>query len=132
MNVTNLRDRFTALEYLEALQKNLLESDLSIIFSTLRNTEQYWRKPRSDLNCMTQHYGSAIWFLTLSPADWLWDDLGQYIREVNGCKNHFSSTSALITRDPVSTSRYLDNKFRAMLDFICSKDHPIGEVTHYF
>jgi len=58
MNVTNLRDRYTASEYL-AMQKNLLESNLNTIFSTLRNTEQYWRKPRSDLNCMTQHYGSA-------------------------------------------------------------------------
>jgi len=59
MNVTNLRDRYTAKEYLEAMHKNLLESNLSSIFSTLRNTEQYWRKSRSDLNCMTQHYGPA-------------------------------------------------------------------------
>jgi len=133
MNVTNLRDRYTASEYLEAIQKDLLESNLSTIFSTLRNTEQYWRKPRSDLNCMTQHYGPATWFLTLSPSEWLWDDLGEYIREVNGWSNDFSlSTSVLIARDPVSTSRFLDNKFQAMLDFICSKDHPIGEVTHYF
>jgi len=55
MNVTNLRDRYTASEYLEAMHKDLLESNLSPIFSTLRNTEQYWRKPRSDLNYMTQH-----------------------------------------------------------------------------
>jgi len=82
---------------------------------------------------MTQHYGPATWFLTLSPSEWLWDDLGEYIREVNGWSNDFFlSTSVLIARDPVSTSRFLDNKFQAMLDFICSKDHPIGEVTHYF
>jgi len=56
MNVTNLRDRYTASE---AMHKDLLESNLTSIFSTLRNTEQYWRKPRSDLNYMTQHYGSA-------------------------------------------------------------------------
>jgi len=97
MNVTNLRDRYTASEYLEAIQKDLLESNLSIIFSTLRNTEQYWRKPRSDLNCMTQHYGPATWFSMLSPSEWLWDDLGEYIREVNGWSNDFSlSTSVLI------------------------------------
>jgi len=54
-----LRDRYTASEYLEAMQKNLLESNLNTIIFTLRNTEKYWRKPRSDLNCMTQHYGSA-------------------------------------------------------------------------
>ncbi|XP_011858793.1 PREDICTED: uncharacterized protein LOC105556322 [Vollenhovia emeryi] len=132
MNVTNLRDRYTASEYLGALEKQLLESNLNTIFSTLRNTEQYWRRPRSDLECMTQHYGPATWFITLSPTEWLWDDLGEYIREVNGWYNSSLSTSILVARDPVSTSRFLDNKLRAMLDFISSKDQPIGEVTHYF
>ncbi|XP_018361467.1 PREDICTED: uncharacterized protein LOC108760158 [Trachymyrmex cornetzi] len=132
LNVTKLRDRYTVKEYLEALHKKLLESDLNTIFSTLRNTEQYWRRPRSDLECMIQHYGPATFFITLSPSEWLWDDLGEYI-QVNGWSNDSSlSTSVLIARDPVSTSRFLDNKFQTMLDFICSKDHPIGEVIHYF
>jgi len=69
----------------------------------------------------------------LSPSEWLWNELGEYIREVNGWSNDSSlSISVLIARDPISTSRFLDNKFRAMLDFICSKDNPIGEVIHYF
>jgi len=51
---------------------------------------------------------------------------------MEGSNDSSLSTSVLIARDPVSTSRFLDNKFRAMLDFICSKDHPIGEVIHYF
>jgi len=112
INTTDLRDRYTASEYLEAMQKELLESNLSTIFSTLRNTEQYYRRPRSNLNCtyMMQHYGPATWFLTLSPSEWLWDELGEYIREVNGwCNDSFLSTSVLIARDPVSTSRFLDN-----------------------
>ena len=132
MNVTNPRDRYTAIEYLEALNNEVLESDLSTIFSTLRNTEQFWRTPRSNLNCMTQHYGPATWFLTLSPSEWLWEELGEYIRKVNGWCDKSLCTSVLVARDPVSTSRYLDNMLWAMLDFICSKDRPIGEVTHYF
>jgi len=39
---------------------------------------------------MTQHYGPATWFLTLSPSEWLWDDLGEYIREDNRWSNDFS------------------------------------------
>lgn len=81
---------------------------------------------------MTQHYGPATWSLTLSPSEWKWDDLGAYIREVNGWHDSKLSTSALVAKDPVSTSRFLDNKFKAMLEFIRSKDHPIGEVVHYF
>lgn len=71
LNVTNLRDRYTAAEYLKAMSEELLElleSNLNTIFSTLRNTEQYWYRSRKDLSCMTQHNGPATWFLTLSPA----------------------------------------------------------------
>jgi len=72
-------------------------------------------------------------FLTLSPSEWLWDELGEYIREVNGWSNDFSLfTTVLIVKDRVSTSKFLDNKFQAMLDSICFKNHPIGEVIHYF
>ncbi|XP_077272806.1 uncharacterized protein LOC143903224 [Temnothorax americanus] len=129
---TDSRERYTAKKYLEALQKGDMESDLSSIFSTLRNTEQYWRRPRSDLIAMTQEYGPAAWFFTVSPGEWMWEDLGAYIREVNGWPNDSTPISVLVAKDPVSTSRFLDNKFKALLDFICSKDHPIGEVTHYF
>ena len=132
INIRDPRIRYTAAEYLKALSKDILESDLNTIFSTLRNTEQYWHRPKSDLYCMIQHYGPATWFLTLSPGEWLWDDLGAYICEVNNWKSSSLSVSELVAKDPVSTSRFLDNKFRAMLDFICSKDAPIGEVTHYF
>jgi len=66
------------------MSKEVLESDLNTIFLSLRNTEQYWRRPRSDLSCMAQYYGPATWFLTLSPIEWLRDDLGEYIREANG------------------------------------------------
>jgi len=51
------------------MSKELLKSNLNTIFSALRNTEQYWRKPRSDLPCMTQQYEPATWFLTLNPTE---------------------------------------------------------------
>lgn len=56
------------------------------MFSSLRNTEQYWRKSRSDLNCMTLHYGPATWFLTLKPSEWLWDDLREntFVKQIDG------------------------------------------------
>jgi len=74
---------------------------------------------------MTQHYGPTTWFLTLNPSEWLWDDLDEYICEANGWQDSSLNISALVAKDPVSTSRFLDNKFRAMLDFICSKDSSI-------
>ena len=85
MNVTKLRDRYTVKEYLEEylkeLHKELLETDFNTIFSTLRNTEQYWCRSRNNLECMVQHYGPATFFITLSPNEWLWNNLGEYIRQ---------------------------------------------------
>lgn len=81
---------------------------------------------------MIQYYGPATWFLTLSPSEWLWTDLIEYLRSVNGPLTAKISPNALIAADPVSTSRFIENKFQAMLDFLCSEDNPIGKVTHYF
>ncbi|KAL6421584.1 hypothetical protein ACFW04_014313 [Cataglyphis niger] len=58
--------------------------------------------------------------------------LGEYIREINGWHDNSLCVSVLVARDPILTSKFLNNKFRAILDFISSKDHSIGEVTHYF
>ncbi|XP_070517886.1 uncharacterized protein [Cardiocondyla obscurior] len=119
-------------DYLKAVQNELLEANINAIFSTLRNTEQFWRKPKNDLNCMIHHYGPATWFLTLSPSEWLWEDLEEYIREINNWKNESININELIARDPVSTSRFLENKFQGIIDFICANSNPIGKVKHYF
>lgn len=79
MNVINSREKYTASTYLEQLSKQQLESNLNTIFCKLRNTEQYWRIPRSNLHCMICNYGPATRFLTLSPYEWLWTDLIEYL-----------------------------------------------------
>jgi len=38
--------------------------------------------------------------------------------------------SALIAFHPVSASRFIDNEFRGMLDFLTSKDGSLGVITH--
>jgi len=78
---------------------------------------------------MTLHYGPATWFLTLSPVEWAWDDLGDYLRKINPLEMAHMSTSALIAADPISACRYMDNKFNAMLQFLMSTN-VLGEITH--
>lgn len=81
---------------------------------------------------MTYHYGPATWFLTMSPSKWNWDDLALFITEVNSSVKDITKKSAseLMAFDPVSASRFIDNKFRGMLDFILSEDAPLGKVIH--
>ncbi|CAG5047431.1 unnamed protein product [Parnassius apollo] len=132
MNCANQRDKITAEQYLQMLKNDELEGDLTAIFGRLRNTEQFWKKPRNDVNCMTQNYGPATWFLTMSPSEWMWEDLGEYIRQVNGVEMANKTVSELLALDHVSTSRFIDNKFQAMLDLITSSDEPLGKIIHYF
>ncbi|XP_067205359.1 uncharacterized protein [Linepithema humile] len=131
MMVANARERYTADRYLNELKDEQLESNLMSIFGKLRNTDQFWRQPSNNVKCMTLHYGPATWFLTLSPSEWKWSDLGEYLRDMNPDKEKLS-INELIAYDPVSTSRFMCIKFKAMIDFIRSVDNPIGEVIHYF
>ncbi|KAI5701995.1 hypothetical protein M8J75_015542 [Diaphorina citri] len=132
LNITNQNEKLTAQSYLEKLSNDDLEGDMQAVFSRLRNTEQYWKKPRSDVVCMTRHYGPATWFLTISPSEWMWSDLGHYIKSINGPDMANKSTSELVALDPVAASRFMDNHFKAMMDFITSPDAPLGIIEHYF
>ncbi|XP_066599998.1 uncharacterized protein [Prorops nasuta] len=132
LNITNPREKYTASSYLEKLSKHQLETNLNTIFARLRNTPQCWIRPRCMLKCMIYNYGPATWFLTLSPSEWLWSDMIEYLREINSPKSKTMSINELIASDPVSVSRFIKNKFQAINDFITSPDNPIEEVSHYF
>ena len=126
LNVINPKEKCTASTYLNLIQKDLLERNLTTIFSRIPNTEPFWHIPRSNLRCMLEYYGPATWFLTLSPSEWLWSDLIEYVKEVNTPFMDKMSTNEILTKDPVSVSRFLDNKFHAMLQFLCSIDIQLG------
>ena len=98
------------------IQNEEIEGDLTSIFHRLRNSEQFWIRPRNDLNSMTLYYGPATWFLTLSPSEWAWNDLGEYLRKVNPSMKDLP-ISALVAADPVSASRFIENKRKAFIDF---------------
>jgi len=105
-----------------------IEADLTSIFSRLRNSEQYWTKPRNDL---TMYYRPATWFLTLSSSEWTWEEMGDHLRKINPSLRNLY-ISALVASDPVSVCRYMENAHKAFIDFILSPDNPIGKVSHYF
>lgn len=77
----------------------------------------FWSKARNDIHCMIRHYGPASWFVTISPAKWLWEDLAAYVREMNTQNFDKLSVNEMIAADPISLSRFIDNKFQAILEF---------------
>jgi len=112
---------------LEMLSTDELEGNLTTIFSCVRNTESFWSRHRNDLNCMSFHYGPPTWFITSNPGEWLWDDLCAYLKTVNPSLADMS-VSEMIATYPVSTSRFIDNQYKAVYDFILSDSQPLGPV----
>jgi len=78
------------------------------------------------------HYGPATWFLTISPSEWRWTDLADYIKLANGPDATNKSTSELVAMDPVSASRFIDIRFKSILNFLTSPEAPSGKIEHYF
>ena len=63
--------------------KSLLDKDVSTIFSKVKGTEEYLRVPKCNLKTMIRNYGSATWFVTLSPNEWLWPEFIEFLKTVN-------------------------------------------------
>jgi hypothetical protein len=87
-----------------------------------------------DLNAMIKEYGPATWFLTFSPGDWQDAELIQFLRDVNSDLDTSKLTAnELIALDPVSVARFMDDRFKAILEAIYSDDHPLGgPCLHHF
>ena len=132
LNIVNSKLKYTKSNYLEQLSKDQLETNLNTIFSRLPNTEAFFKKAKNELNCMIQNYGPATFFVTFSPSEWMWSELGEYLRRHCDPKNRSKSISELIVIDPILTATFFEQKFKATLAFILSPSNPIGEVSHYF
>ena len=107
LKVIRPHQNITAGQYLEKLNNEEIEGELTNIFGHLQNSEQFWMRPTNDLNCMSMHYGPATWFLTISPSEWMWPELGDFLRKVNPPEMAHMSITELIAADPVSTSRFI-------------------------
>lgn len=132
LNVVNSKHQYSVGDYLKKLEENVLEQNLNTIFSRLRGTEAYMAKPRNELNCIVRERGPATFFITLSPGEWMWSALADYMREVNGWIEGNRTVSELIVADPVSASIYIYNKFNAVLAYLQSSDEPIGKIKHFY
>ena len=128
LKIIRPHEKITTAWYLDMIQN---EEDLTSVFHRLRNSEQFWIRPRNDLNCMILYYGPATWFLTLSPSEWAWNDLGEYLCKVIPNMKDLP-ISALVAADPISASRFIENKRKKFIDFIMSSNNPIDKVAHYF
>lgn len=134
LNVIDQRFKVTAGDLKNSTLTKEFNDNFNAVLRDVKGTQQYFSRARNDLKCMFRCYGPATWFYTISPGEWLWEDLLEYLREVNKDDPKFATMGIkeMIPLDPVSVSRFVENKFRATLDFLTSADEPMGKVVHYF
>lgn len=60
-----------------------LESNLHTLFSGIRGTKQYWHSRQGEVNSMIREYGPPTWFVTLSCAEYSWQNLHDHLRNIN-------------------------------------------------
>lgn len=131
LNTSKRATNLNAKQFKQMIENNEIEGNLSTIFSRLRGTEQFWKKPRNDIECMISHYGPATFFLTLSPSEYYWDDLYECYCIIYKVKKGTRSLSSFIANDPVIAAMFIEMKYKAIMAFILSEDHPLGKIKHY-
>lgn len=131
LNITRNTKDLSAKKFIEMIQNNEIESDLRTIFGRLRGSEEFWKRPQNNLNCMTAHYGPATFFLTLNPSEYHWDDLHECYCTIYNVRKTSRTMNSFTAFDPVIASLFIEMKFKAMIAFLTSDSHPLGEIAHY-
>ena len=115
---------------------NELEGNLLSMLSNLRGSQGYWYQKFLDLKAMDKKFGPATFFVTLSAAEYYWEDLKKYLQHVNQDIPDVNTWDImkLCTSDPVSTAIHLKNRIEAVLDCVLldPDSPPLGAVVHYF
>ena len=123
--------------FLEKIRSNdqKLECNLSTVLSAIRGSNEYWSRICGDLQLMDEVFGPATFFLSLSCAEYSWEDCKRFLHLMNGDIKGVKSCNiqSLVSSDPVSTSMFFHCKFEAFFnEIILNKNGPLGEVIHYF
>ena len=91
---------------------------------------------------MIRQLGLPTWFMSLSAADTKWIDLLKILGTLLDQKNYtteeiedmdWEEKNRLIRSDPVTCSRYFDNKVREFVSHVLKSSHdPLGKITDHF
>ena len=131
----------------DALNTDLLDNLVRLdegyyIFRSLRNSPPYFESKKRELFAMIRQLGLPTWFMSLSSADSKWIDLLQILGKLVDNRNYtleeiknldWSEKCRLVQSDPVTTSRYFDNRVHEFFKIVLKSEcHPLGKITDHF
>lgn len=134
-----VRGHLTAREALEQsnLVNRLTDNDYTRFMNSIRSAPEFWEAKKKQLFAMLRQLDNPTFFVTLSPAEIDWPELIIQLHrnfEPDPTKRNVTLADVekmsrdykidLVSRDPVATARYFENRIRHLLNFMFHKEGP--------
>ena len=106
----------------------------------VRGTPAYWQKQLYDTLAMLRTFGTPTWFISLSPAEFLWPEFIQAIGRKNGqnwtdedvASMEWITKAEYFRNNPVPVDQMFENRIDSFFQyFLLSKAHPLGEISEH-
>ena len=120
---------------------DLVRNDKAYKFmKDIRGTPAFWQQKLYDTLAMMKALGTPTWFLTLSPAEFMWPDFIQAVGRRYGLNFSDDDVSAMswdekafhLRRNPVITVQMFDHRLHSFFaDYMKSEAQPLGEIVDY-
>ena len=106
----------------------------------VRGTPAFWQSQLFDTLAMLRTFGTPTWFISLSPAEFLWPEfiqaVGKRMRR-NWTEDQISvmewiTKAEYFKNNSVPVKQMFENQIESFFsDFLLSKANPLGEITKH-
>jgi hypothetical protein len=103
--------------------------------SELLGTNEYWNREYLNLEAMDEELGPATFFVTLSCAEYEWEDVERYLKAINPDWKNVTNwtTGEMNAADPVALTTHFVHRLKAFMKYVLLvSDGPLGTVEHYY
>ena len=111
------------------------------IFKSIRNSPPYLERRKRDVFAMIRQLGKPAWFFSLSAADTKWPALLKSLAKCQWNRDlsdedvenlSWEERSKLVRNDPITCSRYFENRCREFIKLAMGENEPLGKVSDFF
>ena len=106
----------------------------------VRGTPSFWQSQLMDTLAMLRSFGTPTWFLSLSPAEFLWPEFTQAVGKKIGknwtieevMKMNWATKASNFRKNPLPVDQMFTNRLESFfMDFLKSEAHPLGNITEH-
>ena len=121
--------------------KSMIYKDVAYKFMrNVRGTPAYWQVQLYDTLAMLRTFGTPTWFLTLSPAEFMWPEflqavgkkIGRNWSEEDVLQMDWITKAEYFRQNPVPVDQMFQSRVESFFsDYLLSKAAPLGHITEY-